>query len=87
MISDQLRREAVVMILEELDRAEAKFPDWPDDVIHASAVINEEAGELTQACLQYHYDGKPRSNMIKEASQVGAMAIRFLIEIMKGGGQ
>lgn len=81
------RHETLDLILDELDRAEKKFPSWPDDFIHASAVINEEAGELTQACLQHVYDGKPAVRMVSEAVQVAAMALRFIcyfnMEIIK----
>ena len=71
--------EAVGLILDELSKAEKQHPWWPDDYIHASAILNEEAGELTQACLQYRYDDRPRSRMLEEAVQVGAMAVRFIM--------
>ena len=72
--------KAFMAIIAELKRAEEKFPGWPDDVVHASAILNEEAGELTQAALDYFYGRYTSTDrMKKEAAQVGAMALRFLI--------
>lgn len=78
--------KVIDLIFEELKRAEIKHPSWPSDVVHASAVIAEESGELTQACLDYFYNDSEKENygtsrMREEAVQVGAMAIRFLINI------
>ncbi len=72
------RQQAVNLAIEELARAEKKHPEWPTDPVHASAIVGEEAGELTQACLQFYYEGKPGVRMKEEAAQVAAMAIRFL---------
>jgi hypothetical protein len=51
------KRETMKLINTELKDAIAKYPDWPTDIIHAAAVVNEEAGELIRACLNYHYHG------------------------------
>jgi hypothetical protein len=67
------------IIMQELRRAEEKHPSFPIDPVHASAIIAEECGELTQAALQYYYDDKPGARMVDEAVQVGAMAIRFVL--------
>jgi len=74
---------AFELISSALLNAEVKFPGWPDDVVHASAILIEEAGELTQAALDFFY-GRYRAydRMMKEAAQVGAMALRFLIDIL-----
>jgi len=78
--------KVIDLIFEELKRAELKFPSWPDDVVHQSAIIAEESGELTQSCLDYHYKESEKENygtsrMKEEAVQVGAMAIRFLLNL------
>lgn len=70
------------MIEDELDRAEKKFPDFPVDPIHAAAIVAEEAGELVQAALQFTYEGGSYEEMQKEAVQVGAMALRFLVNMV-----
>lgn len=65
-------------IMLELDRAETKHPDWPNDIIHAAAIVGEESGELTRAALQFTYENGSREAAEKEAIQVAVTAIRFL---------
>lgn len=62
--------------------ASDKHRSWPDDdAIHASAILMEEAGKLTQACIDYSYKHLPTeetfARMEKEAFRVAAMALRF----------
>ena len=71
---------AIRSILAERRKACIKFPKWQTDPIHALAVIQEEIGELTQAVLDTVYGG-PHGGVDKinaEASQAGAMLVRFL---------
>ena len=67
----------------ELFKAQKLHPDWPDDPLHALAVLGEEFGELTQAVLQVAYDKDKATpeDVKKEAIQTAAMAIRFLLSI------
>lgn len=65
-------------IEKELELARLHHPNWYADPIHASAVIAEESGELTQAALQFTYEKGNSSDMLNEAIQVAAMAIRFI---------
>ena len=71
-------------ILNELERAENKFPIWPADIVHAGAIVSEESGELIRACLNREYakggesDAQLLDECQKEAVQTGAMAFRFL---------
>lgn len=71
-------------ILNELERAENKFPKWPADIVHAGAIVSEESGELIRACLNREYakggesDAQLLDECQKEAVQTGAMAFRFL---------
>lgn len=60
----------------ELLRAINKFPTWPDDPLHALAILVEEVGELSKTILENRYEGKEPD--IKEAIQTAAMALRFL---------
>lgn len=69
---------ALDLIFAELRKAEQKHPTWPDDQIHAVAVLIEEAGEAMQAALNYHYHGGDIENLRKELAQTGAMAVRAL---------
>ncbi|MBF8103806.1 hypothetical protein I1A46_01530 [Serratia liquefaciens] len=74
-------QEAISQISDELAAAEKKHPSWPTDTVHATAILNEEAGELTQAAIDYHYDNGSLEQIRREAAQVGAMAIRVLINL------
>jgi len=74
----QQHRLALSAILAEFDKAEAKHPEWPDDVIHAAAIVGEEVGELTRACVQYEYENGDLHNCQTEAIQIGAVTLRFL---------
>jgi hypothetical protein len=65
----------------ELQLAEKKHPVWPEDPIHASAIVAEETGELIRASLQLKFEGGKLSPLQTEAIQVAAMAIRFLQNI------
>lgn len=65
----------------ELRRAVNKFPMWPDDMLHATAIIGEEYGELIKDVLQYHYEpakAKSIESIRAEAIQTIAMLHRFL---------
>lgn len=68
----------VVEILEELRKAATKFPSWPTDPFHALAIVGEEFGELQQSFLKANYEGADEADR-KEAIQLAAMAIRFLM--------
>lgn len=75
--------EIVSNVVAEVERATAKFPTWPTDIIHAGNVVSEEAGELAKAILQAVYEPH-KSNLDdvrEEAEQTAAMALRFLLSI------
>lgn len=67
-------------VLDEMDDATRKFPTWPNDVLHAVAVLGEEYGELVKACLQSVYEPHKLApgNLREEALQTAAMALRFV---------
>lgn len=72
-------KQLIADIMAELTRAEAKFPDWPADPVHAAAIVAEESGELTQASLDFYYHREEaRDKMRTEALHTAAMALRFL---------
>lgn len=75
------RKQAVTRILLELDNAERKFPTWPQDIIHRSAIVQEEAGELTRAALRHSYENGAAEDLDKEAKQVAAMGLRFMLQL------
>lgn len=70
----------VGLICDELRKARAKFPAWPNtDHVHGAAIVAEESGELIRAALQHRFERGSIMELEKEAIQTGAMAIRFLL--------
>ena len=66
------------LVITELDNAEKIHPIWPDDLIHAAAILIEEAGEVIRSALDY-YNGKVSISKIRnETIQTAAMAFRLL---------
>jgi hypothetical protein len=78
-VSETRRPSGIDSILDELERAVAKFPTWPTDPLHAIAVLGEEFGELTKAMLQLTYEPHKSSaeDVRTEALQTAAMALRL----------
>ena len=71
----------VLSVLGELESAIEKFPTWPNDPLHALAVLGEEFGELTKGMLQMVYEPHKTNldEVKKEAIQTAAMAIRLIL--------
>jgi hypothetical protein len=70
-------------VMGEVSRATRKFPTWPDDPLHAVAILGEEFGELTKAVLQTIYEPHKvqEGELRTEAIQTAAMALRFLASL------
>ncbi|RDE12140.1 MAG: hypothetical protein C4K49_10685 [Candidatus Thorarchaeota archaeon] len=68
-------------IFDELAAAEKKHPEWPEDKIHAVAIMVEEAGESMQAVLDYTYANGDIEHLKKELAQTGAMCLRVLMHL------
>lgn len=75
---------AVDAMLKELERAKAKHPVWPTDIVHQVAIMVEEAGEALRAVLNSAYEGGNIEEVRREVIQTGAMAIRVLINLERG---
>lgn len=75
---DEITTVLIKEILDELIRAENKFPYWPEDKIHAAAIVNEESGELIRATIQLQYENGSLIDVRIEAVQTAAMCIRLL---------
>lgn len=73
----------IAPIFSELDRATKKFPTWPTDPLHAFAVVGEEFGECQKEVLQLVYEPHKSSpaDVRKEAIQMAAMALRFVMSL------
>lgn len=65
-------------IKKELDRAEKKHPNWPTDMFRQLAIMQEEAGEVTQAVLHFHYESGTVEHIREELIQTAAMCLRML---------
>ena len=80
-------RRAVAAIQQEYERACQLWPDWPDDVVYAAAILLEEAGEtLKEALNLWHGKAVSVEKLREEATQTGAMALRLLVELEHGDG-
>ena len=77
--------KALFSIYLECIEARKKHPAWPNDEIHAAAIVSEEAGELVRAALQSVYEGGKLAHIQREAIQTAATCIRVLTESKKGG--
>ncbi len=62
----------------ELLRAKRKHPKFPEDMFHQLAIMQEEAGEVTKAVLQYKYEGGSFEDIKSELIQTAAMCMRML---------
>ena len=74
-------QSAVADVWTEIDRARAKWPQWPDDIVHAAALVAEESGELTKAVNEYTYEGGTLDAIRTEAIHTAATAIRLLANL------
>lgn len=70
--------EIIEDVVKELEFAESKHPEWPDDIIHQVAIMVEEAGESNRAALQAVYEGGLKDDMYKEVIETAAMCFRIL---------
>ncbi len=72
--------DIVLAVLTELDRARARYPRWPADLIHAAAIASEESGEVVKAVNNYvwQHGDDSMDDIRKEAIQAIAMWVRFL---------
>lgn len=73
----------IEQVMNEVQRATAKFPTWPTDPLHALAVLGEEFGELNKAMLQLTYEPHKTSleEVREEAIQTAAMALRLAMSL------
>lgn len=62
----------------ELTKAKSKHPDYPSDMFHQLAIMQEEAGEVTMAVLHLHYEKGTIEDVRKELIQTAAMCMRML---------
>ena len=84
-MSVKLIEDAFDEIAAEIDRAQGLFPKWPSDLVEATAIVCEEAGEALKEALNLRPCEKPgKGNPAKlrtELVQTAAMAVRALINL------
>lgn len=91
LVKDAALLNAFKQVLKEHERAVAKFPVWPDNMVMRAAIVAEEAGELIQAANNYYWNdaNKELFPMHQEAMQTAVTAIRMMVglaaEIKEGG--
>lgn len=85
IVPEKVQLPMLDAVVAELERAVLKFPEWPDDPVHASLIVAEEAGELHKAVLECTYEPHKCDvgEVEKEAIQTAAMAFRFLASLSK----
>lgn len=71
---------ALMLIRQEVERAQRKHPVWPASQTHAAAIVCEEAGELIKEALHLEHENcGDEAEYLKEAIQTGASAVRLLM--------
>ena len=77
-----MKTEQVIgLVMAEINRAEKIHPAWPRDLVKASAIVAEEAGETLQAANNYDESRSGKQHIITEAIHTAATAIRLLKNI------
>ena len=71
------------MILAEYRRAKDLHPLWPDDIIHAVAIMCKESGEAIRSALNMQYEDWNIEDVEKELIQTAAMCLRCLVNLEK----
>lgn len=72
--------ENITDILNEVNRAESKHPNWPNDTIYGMAIISEECGEAMREAvkIEMNEDDADVFNLRKESIHTAATCIRML---------
>lgn len=74
-------------VMLELADAIEKHPNWPTDILHQWAIVQEEVGEVQKDVLELTYDTPASATPYKlekvrqEARQVAATCLRFLAHL------
>lgn len=81
MNGGQMSIDAALMVIrQEVERAQKKHPVWPSSPTHAAAIVCEEAGELIKEALHIEHENcGDEGDYLKEAIQTGATVVRLLM--------
>lgn len=72
--------ESINDIIKEVNRAENKHPNWPNDTVYGMAIIGEEYGEATREAVKIEMNEQDAdlSNLKMELIQTEATCIKML---------
>lgn len=74
--------DSLTRILDAYEKALEKHPDnWPQDVVHMTAIMAEEAGEAVRAANDVVYSDASLEPLRQELAQTAAMCIRCLVNL------
>lgn len=70
------------MAMQELERARSLYPDWPTNLIEATAIMVEEATEVLKAANNLHHRQHEGTalEVRKEIIQTMAMCMRLYLD-------
>lgn len=74
---------SIICVLEEVARAEAKHPTWPQDNVKRAAIIVEEAGEVIREANRLDEGVGCLKALRMEVIQTAATCFRMLNEMSK----
>ena len=69
------------LILAEYRRAKDLHPLWPDDIIHAVAIMCEESGKAIRAAINLQYEDWNIEDVEKKLIETAAMVLRCLVNL------
>lgn len=78
---DKTSLKVYALINAELIRAQSKHPIFPEEVFQQLAIMQEEAGEVTKAVLEYHFEDGTLEHIREELIQTAAMCVRMYINL------
>jgi len=86
---EELTDQVIADIFKEIAAEKEMHGPLPDDLIHCTAIIAEEAGEACRAAIQLKYEAKNfhslrkkcGKNLYDEACQTAAMAISLMLKL------
>lgn len=81
LTDDNKTSEAIGMVIDGLDEAEAKHPEFPSDPVHMAAILAEEAGEVVKATNNFYWHRGDIEEVRKELAHAGAMVLRMLLHL------
>lgn len=76
----------LLQMMAELRRAREKWPDWPEDPVHAAQIVSDQGEELVLAAMEHVCEHGDQEAMRQEAVRTLTTAARFLTESLQVRG-